>query len=110
MLPGGWQILVDEDSRAKIRGSALELGVIEETCQPVFKRRGRQLEMAQNQQGHSVFLKDCQLCSVQAELGGLSKPLGCQECLSSATPPSAMKVARSSQWTCGRLWTISNFI
>lgn len=71
--------MVDEESRAKIRGSTLELRVIQETGRPAFKRRGRQLEMAQNQQGHCVFLDGQQLCSVHGELGGPSKPLGCHQ-------------------------------
>ena len=76
---GGWRIVVDAESRAKIRGTALELRVKQESGGLAFKRRGDSMETAQNSDGRCVFLNAQQLCSIQAELGPECKPQGCHK-------------------------------
>ena len=75
----GWRILVDDESASKIRGSALELRVIQETGHPALTGRRGQRETAHNAQGQCVFLNGQQLCSVQSDLGAESKPTGCHK-------------------------------
>ena len=73
-----WQILVDPESRSKIRNTALELRVIQDTGRAAFRRRGGEVEIAQRADGRCVFLNPKRLCDVQGELGPQSKPKGCQ--------------------------------
>ena len=71
--------MADPASRALIRGSPLELRVIQETGGPAFRRSGRSMELAQTPESRCVFLNSQNLCSVQAELGAASKPQGCHK-------------------------------
>jgi Fe-S-cluster containining protein len=74
-----WHILVNPESVAKIRGSALELRVIQETGEPALIGRGAKKEVAHAASGACVFLNGENLCSVHAELGSESKPDGCHK-------------------------------
>lgn len=76
-----WQIHVDEVAREKIKGTALELRVIQETGAPALEDSDGNLSRVAKRKsdGACVFLNEHDLCSIHAEVHRKSKPIGCRQ-------------------------------
>ncbi len=76
-----WQIHVDEVARGKIKGTSLELRVIQQTGAPALEDAdgGMSRVAKRKSDGACVFLNPDDLCSIHAEVGSSSKPIGCRQ-------------------------------
>ncbi|MEW6278166.1 MAG: YkgJ family cysteine cluster protein [Candidatus Eremiobacterota bacterium] len=74
-----WNIHVDETSREKIRGSPLELRVIQEFGQALVDEEGSLSRVAKRADGACVFLDERELCRIHAEIDRKAKPIGCRQ-------------------------------
>lgn len=75
----GWSIAVDARSAGKLKGSLLELRVLQEREIPALVRDDEGNLVVNKHEGACVFLRDDSLCGVHAEMGADVKPLGCRQ-------------------------------
>lgn len=75
----GWDLLVDPATRGRLRGSELELRVMQEKgISETLVAKGNQVVMA-CQEGQCVYLDERTLCRIHSEMGPSAKPLGCRQ-------------------------------
>lgn len=76
-----WQIHVDEVARDKIKGTNLELRIIQESGAPALEDADGGLSRVAKRKsdGACVFLNEHDLCSIHAEVDRKSKPIGCRQ-------------------------------
>ncbi|MEW6278403.1 MAG: YkgJ family cysteine cluster protein [Candidatus Eremiobacterota bacterium] len=76
----GWGIVVTEGTRERLRGSQLELRILQEHGQALVDNPDGGLPSAAKQpDGACVFLDERELCRIHSEFGGRAKPIGCRQ-------------------------------